>query len=118
MRWRFPADIPNLLDGDDPDRVASSYWCNTERLMRAKWHYDPDNVFWPPFRCRSSTTTGAIWNMSISDLETTPREVNVGELLDVFGPRVQHITALSHAKGYCLLRSPFPLALFFSGEAR
>jgi hypothetical protein len=50
--------------------------------------------------------------MSISDLARAPREVNVGELLDVLRPRVQHITALSHAKGYCLLRSPFPLALF------
>jgi hypothetical protein len=50
--------------------------------------------------------------MSISDLATAPREVNVGELLDVLRPRVQHLTALSHDKGYCLLRSPFPLALF------
>jgi quercetin dioxygenase-like cupin family protein len=41
----LPGGYPNLLDGDDPDRVASSYGCNAGRLMRAKRHYDPDNVF-------------------------------------------------------------------------
>jgi FAD/FMN-containing dehydrogenase len=41
----LPGGYPNLLAGDDPDREAKSYGPNAERLMRAKRHYDPDNVF-------------------------------------------------------------------------
>jgi FAD/FMN-containing dehydrogenase len=41
----LPGGYPNLLVGDDPDRVARSYGPNVERLIRAKRHYDPDNVF-------------------------------------------------------------------------
>jgi len=41
----LPGGYPNFLAGDDSDRVATSYGPNAERLIRAKRHYDPDNVF-------------------------------------------------------------------------
>jgi FAD/FMN-containing dehydrogenase len=41
----LPGGYPNLLVGDDADRVAKSYGRNAERLARAKRHYDPENVF-------------------------------------------------------------------------
>jgi FAD/FMN-containing dehydrogenase len=41
----LPGGYPNLLAGGDPDRAAKSYGPNAERLIRAKRHYDPDNVF-------------------------------------------------------------------------
>ena len=46
--------------------------------------------------------------MPMSDLATASQEANVGEFLDVLGPRIQHLTTLSDADdGYCLLRSIF-----------
>jgi len=41
----LPGGYPNLLAGDDPDRVAKSYGGNAERLVKAKRRYDPDKVF-------------------------------------------------------------------------
>jgi len=41
----LPGGYPNLLAGDDADRAASSYGSNAARLVAAKRHYDPDNVF-------------------------------------------------------------------------
>jgi hypothetical protein len=41
----LPGGYPNLLAGGDPDRAAKSYGGNVERLIKAKRHYDPDNVF-------------------------------------------------------------------------
>jgi len=41
----LPGGYPNFLTADDADRVAKSYGPNTERLIRAKQHYDPDHVF-------------------------------------------------------------------------
>jgi FAD/FMN-containing dehydrogenase len=41
----LPGGYPNLLAGGDPDRVAESYGRNAGRLVAAKRHYDPDNVF-------------------------------------------------------------------------
>jgi hypothetical protein len=42
----LPGGYPNLLPADeDANRVAKSYGRNAERLVRAKRHYDPDNVF-------------------------------------------------------------------------
>jgi FAD/FMN-containing dehydrogenase len=41
----LPGGYPNLLPRDDPDRAAKSYGPNAERLISAKQHYDPDNVF-------------------------------------------------------------------------
>ena len=41
----LPGGYPNLLPGDDPDRVAKSYGPNAARLIAAKRHYDPDNIF-------------------------------------------------------------------------
>jgi hypothetical protein len=44
-RRRLPGGYPNLLAGGDTDRAAKGYGCNADRLMAAKRHYDPDNVF-------------------------------------------------------------------------
>ena len=41
----LPGGYPNFLAGDDPDRMAKSYGPNAGRLIAAKRHYDPDNVF-------------------------------------------------------------------------
>jgi len=41
----LPGGYPNLLAGGDADRAAKSYGGNVERLVKAKRHYDPDNVF-------------------------------------------------------------------------
>jgi hypothetical protein len=41
----LPGGYPNLLAASDPERVAKGYGCNAQRLIEAKWHYDPDNVF-------------------------------------------------------------------------
>jgi hypothetical protein len=41
----LPGGYPNLLTGDDSDRVARSYGPNAERLIKVKRRYDPDNVF-------------------------------------------------------------------------
>ena len=50
-----------------------------------------------------------MWNMPTSDLATASQEPNPGEFLDVLGPRIQHLTALSGADdGYCLFRGIFP----------
>src|SRR5262249_31926449 len=41
----FPGGYPNLLTGEDADRAEKSYGRNGERLIKAKRHYDPDNIF-------------------------------------------------------------------------
>ena len=41
----LPGGYPNFLTSDDGDRVAKSYGPNAEGLIKAKRHYDPDNVF-------------------------------------------------------------------------
>jgi FAD/FMN-containing dehydrogenase len=41
----LPGGYPNLLAGDDLDRVAKSYGGNANRLVKAKRRYDPDKVF-------------------------------------------------------------------------
>ena len=41
----LPDGYPNFLADDDADRVAKSYGRNAGRLIGAKRHYDPDNVF-------------------------------------------------------------------------
>jgi FAD/FMN-containing dehydrogenase len=41
----LPGGYPNLLTAGDADRVARSYGRNAGRLVKAKRHYDPDNVF-------------------------------------------------------------------------
>jgi hypothetical protein len=41
----LPGGYPNFLAGEDTERVAKSYGCNAQRLIKAKQHYDPDNVF-------------------------------------------------------------------------
>jgi FAD/FMN-containing dehydrogenase len=41
----LPGGYPNLLAKGEVERAAKSYGVNAERLMRAKLHYDPDNIF-------------------------------------------------------------------------
>jgi FAD/FMN-containing dehydrogenase len=41
----LPGGYPNLLARSDAMRAAASYGDNSERLLRAKAAYDPDNVF-------------------------------------------------------------------------
>jgi len=41
----LPGGYPNLLARSDVDRAAHSFGANADRLLRAKRHYDPDNVF-------------------------------------------------------------------------
>jgi FAD/FMN-containing dehydrogenase len=41
----LPGGYPNLLARGDADRATKSYGRNAERLIKAKRHYDPDNVF-------------------------------------------------------------------------
>jgi Berberine and berberine like len=41
----LPGGYLNLLAGDDAERAAESYGPNAERLVEAKRHYDPGNVF-------------------------------------------------------------------------
>ena len=41
----LPGGYPNFLPKGDADRAAKSYGGNSERLIRAKGQYDPDNVF-------------------------------------------------------------------------
>ena len=41
----LPGGYPNLLAGENRERVAKSYGCNAMRLIEAKRHYDPDNIF-------------------------------------------------------------------------
>jgi FAD/FMN-containing dehydrogenase len=40
----LPGGYPNLLPRGDADRAATSY-ANADRLIKAKRHYDPENVF-------------------------------------------------------------------------
>jgi FAD binding domain/Berberine and berberine like len=54
----LPGGYPNLLAGSDVDRATKAYGRNAERLVKAKRHYDPDNVFssaipLPPARQRA-----------------------------------------------------------------
>jgi FAD/FMN-containing dehydrogenase len=41
----LPGGYPNLLAEGDAHRAMKSYGRNAERLIKAKRHYDPDNVF-------------------------------------------------------------------------
>jgi FAD/FMN-containing dehydrogenase len=41
----LPGGYPNLLPQGDADRAAQSFADNGDRLIRAKLHYDPDNLF-------------------------------------------------------------------------
>jgi FAD/FMN-containing dehydrogenase len=41
----LPGGYPNFLAPGDVNRAAKSYGRNAERLIRAKQHYDPHNVF-------------------------------------------------------------------------
>jgi FAD/FMN-containing dehydrogenase len=41
----LPGGYPNLLGGGDPERATKSYGSNAGRLIAAKRHFDPDNVF-------------------------------------------------------------------------
>jgi FAD/FMN-containing dehydrogenase len=41
----LPGGYPNLLGRSERDRAEASYGGNAARLVRAKRHYDPDNVF-------------------------------------------------------------------------
>jgi hypothetical protein len=64
----LPGGYPNLLAGDDPDRVAKSYGGNAERLVKAKRRYDPDKVF----RSIPLPVTAARAGAHDSQLEASP----------------------------------------------
>jgi hypothetical protein len=57
----------------------------------------------------SSSKMGGVLIMSRSILKTTSKKAGANEILDVLGPHIQHLTALSDADDdYCLIRSNFP----------
>jgi Berberine and berberine like len=41
----LPGGYPNMLARSDVERATKSFGRNAERLIKAKRHYDPDNVF-------------------------------------------------------------------------
>jgi FAD/FMN-containing dehydrogenase len=41
----LPGGYPNMLAKSEVERAARSYGGNAERLIKAKRHYDPDNIF-------------------------------------------------------------------------
>jgi Berberine and berberine like len=41
----LPGGYPNMLAGIEVERATKSFGRNAERLIKAKRHYDPDNVF-------------------------------------------------------------------------
>lgn len=41
----LPGAYPNLLARSEVDRASDAFGANADRLIRAKQHYDPDNVF-------------------------------------------------------------------------
>jgi len=41
----LPGGYPNMLARSDAERATKSFGRNAERLIKAKRHYDPDNVF-------------------------------------------------------------------------
>jgi FAD/FMN-containing dehydrogenase len=41
----LPGGYPSLLAGSEVERATKSFGRNAERLIKAKRHYDPDNVF-------------------------------------------------------------------------
>jgi hypothetical protein len=41
----LPGGYPNFLAADDKERAAKSYGRNVARLIKAKRHYDPENIF-------------------------------------------------------------------------
>ena len=41
----LPGGYPNFLAKGEVERAAKSYGGNAERLIKAKRHYDPDNIF-------------------------------------------------------------------------
>ena len=41
----LPGGYPNFLASGEAERAAKSYGPNAERLLNAKRHYDPDNIF-------------------------------------------------------------------------
>jgi hypothetical protein len=41
----LPGGYPNMLAGSEAQRATKSFGGNAERLINAKRHYDPDNVF-------------------------------------------------------------------------
>ena len=47
--------------------------------------------------------------MSLASLKTTSEKVDTGEILDVLGPRIQFLTALSdNDNDYCLIKGSVP----------
>jgi FAD/FMN-containing dehydrogenase len=43
--WALPGGYPNLLARNDAERATKSFGPNAARLVAAKRHYDPDNLF-------------------------------------------------------------------------
>ena len=56
--------------------------------------------------------------MSLASLKTTSEKVDTGEILDVLGPRIQFLTALSdNDNDYCLSKGSVPHIFRLTGTA-
>jgi FAD/FMN-containing dehydrogenase len=62
----LPGGYQNFLVQGDADRVAKSYGPNVERLVKAKRHYDPDNVFRSAIPLPAGRDTGRAWTRDVA----------------------------------------------------
>ena len=79
----LPGGYPNLLAGGNTDRAAKSFGPNAGRLIKAKRHDDPDNIFCSAIPLPASSTgtsrpalmSGPMWNR---DRRVTPWPARAG----------------------------------------
>jgi hypothetical protein len=69
----LPGGYPNMLAGSDVERATLGFGRNAERLIRAKWHYDPDNVF------RSAIPLPVDWSSGRASAAANARKVHAPE---------------------------------------